>query len=148
MIRLKHRRGNLLVALTVAILAGALGMLGGCSSGPKIRIEANAPFTEPPVRFESSGWTHIAVFTAPTSGWRIELDVSRRAFRVQQVFVTLRSPAPGAPTAQVLSDHAVDTGVETSHNVAVFARIVTGRDAPGDMPYRLAGEVTPNPPAH
>ena len=119
----------------------------GCSSPPKVTIDTLAPFTDPPLRFESLGRNHVAVFTAPTSGWTVQHDMTRRVFRVYEVFVTLRRPAPGVPTAQVLSEHAVDTGVESMHNAAVYARVITGRDAPGETPYRLAGEVVPNPPA-
>lgn len=133
-------------ALTLAIGAVLMCASSGCSSGPKVTIDTMAPFVEPPMRFESLGRNHVAVFTAPTSGWTIEHDMTRRVFRVYEVFVTLRQPAPGVPTAQVLSEHAVDTGVESIHNAAVYARVVTGRDGAGGISYRLAGEVTPDPP--
>lgn len=142
-------RSGRVARVSLAMLLGIsmLGATGSCSSQPKVTIDTLQPFAEPPLRFESLGRNHVAVFTAPTSGWTIRHDMTRRVFRVYEVFVTLRQPAPGTPTAQVLSEHAVDTGVESIHNAAVYARIITGRDAAGETPYRLAGEVTPNPPS-
>ncbi len=136
------RLGAQLVCISAAALA-----LCACSGNQRITIDGAAPFSELPMRMDSSRRTHIAIFEAPTAGWRVERDLMRRAFRVSEVFVTLRRPGPGEMMAQVISEHAVDTGVDSTQNVAVYARVATGRDSAQGMSYRLAGEATPNPPA-
>lgn len=128
--------------LVIAVVAPWVA--GGCSGAQKITIDKTAPFVDPPVRFETIARNHSAVFVAPTGGWRIEHNFTRRVFQSNEVFVTLRRPAPGAVVSQAQSEHAIDTGVEATKNILVYARIVTGRDAPGDAAYRLAGEVTPD----
>ncbi len=135
------------VSLSLLAVLAALLPAGCASPVTPLRIEPSRPFVGPEARFETLGRNHIVVFKAPTGGWSVRHDQTLRQFRIEEVYITLEAPGPGVAVTQALVDHAVDTVVESNHNVAVYARILTGRKANDAAPYLFVGEVIPNPPA-
>ncbi len=134
---------SLLAALAVLLPAGCAGPTS------QLRIEPSKPFVGPEARFETLGRNHIVVFKAPSGGWNVRRDQTLRQFRIEEVYVTLRRPFldSNSGVQPKVMDIAVDTGVESNHNVAVYARILTGRETNDAAPYLFVGEMIPNPPA-
>lgn len=75
-----------------------------------------------PARVVASGDRWVAVFTAPTGGWRAEFDTTRQMFNGQEVFVTLVKPHPDLMVTQALTDLHVRTPAATTEAVRVHAR--------------------------
>lgn len=116
--RLRARPGVTLAMLAVCLAAAQ----SGCAGGPRRLDIGPGSFTTLPVELRAGARTHMAVFTAPSAGWGVRLDLVRERFEAQEVFVTVTLPGPSQASAQVLVEHAVDTTVLLTSAVVVYAR--------------------------
>lgn len=136
-------RSTILRTLVFSVLLALTGC--GSPTGPRITGRA---FTETPARVEPSGDRWVAVFTAPTGGWRAEFDTTRRMFNGQEVFVTLIKPHPDLMVTQALTDLHVRTPVATTEAVRIYARTsddINPDESPPDFFRWLFGWLLPAP---
>ena len=117
------------------VFPAGCGVFGG---KPVSAVEQDALYGGPPAQIVQMQGRHIAVFTAPTTGWSVAFESTAPAYRERHVFVTLRQPDPSLMVAQSTVEHRVDTSVSLDETITVFARIVT-HDGDAELsPYRPA----------
>jgi len=121
--------------LALLALSTGCGIFGGPA---KSAIEPDTLYEGPPARVELMQGRHIAVFSAPTSGWSASFDFTDAAYRQRHVFVTLQRPDPSLMVSQALVEHRIDTTVFERDTITVFARTVAHGAEPELSPYRPA----------
>lgn len=119
----------------------ALGMLMflfvqiGCAARNAVPEITSAHYDGPPLALDREGTTALAVFTAPTPGWRVSLDRVVEGFKRRDAFITIRPPNPKYQYAQVVVEQRVMTNVPGDVTLRLFARILPW-DSP--MPSKSA----------
>ena len=135
--------------LTSIIGAGGLLFLsaapGGCGSEKQLVI-ADAPYTGPILRVESSGQHHVVVLSTSGAGWAVQMDQTRQQFERTEVFITARRPNPAVVQSGAVQDHLVATNVPTTTAASIYVRILEPKDEPSKMPYRLAQQIAGTTP--
>jgi hypothetical protein len=95
---------------------------------------------------DTSGAQQFVVFTAPSGGWAVQLDRTRRELFSVEAFITARRPNPAFVHTQSLVEHRVATGVPSTTPLTVYLRLLPHGQEDGE-PYIpvTAGNVNPAP---
>ncbi len=119
----------------------------GCASSGQPQISP-ATYTGPALSVDSTGATQRVVLVAPTGGWSISFDRSRKLFERTEVFITINRPNPAYPTTQATVLQNLDTAVDTRESVVIFARVLDfgKRQGPYEQAAASATKSTSAPP--
>ena len=116
--------------MAAGLLALSIGA-AGCGSELKTNPEA---YRGPELRSEIADSAYLLVAQAPTPGWDVEIDATRRGADRTDVFVTLRRPNPVAAYSSKAVMQRVLTRVSTDRPLGILARVMPfGSDE--DQPY-------------
>lgn len=78
----------------------------------------------------------MIVLSAPSAGWSIGLDQARVRYEQTDVYVSITRPDPAAMHAQTITSLHLDSSVEKSRAIRIFARTLDYRGKRGTVPYR------------
>lgn len=136
------------IALGCVGVAALGASLAGCSSPVQPPERASDAFAGPGVSVDSSADEHLIIVAAPTAGWDVRLDRLLDGPGYTEAFITLREPNPLFVNAQVIAEHRIVSGVPSTTNCRVLARIKAHDDATPEGAYRLAATAAakPGPP--
>ncbi len=124
-------------AIATFLLVVAALSIGACGAkGP--RVDAATIYTGPEARMEATDRSHVVVFSAPTGGWRVNLEGHEDKFDVRRAFITLRRPAPDRMVTQAIVEHHIDTAVPLAQNVEVYARVLEEEATGKGVGYKFA----------
>lgn len=140
-IRARRHTTRTSAALLLSITGGVSLLSWGCSSSPRPIYTSGAAYDGPPVAITADAGQHVIVLTAPTSGWSLSLDCTRRALGRIEVFVTATRPDPSTMQAQARVRHEVGSSVPTNNPIDVYLRILNFGQVPGEQPYRHVAAV-------
>lgn len=127
-----------IATLRLFALAAAASFLCGCSTSQRSGPAATTSPSMPGIGLDSSGESHIIVFTAPTGGWSFSADRAEDVQGQSNVFVTMRRPNPRFVYPQMLVEHRIATQTPGSDRISVFARILEHDEPAGRGGYSLA----------
>lgn len=113
-------------------------LLGCASPGPRI---AREPYSGPAVEVDSKGLHHTIVMTTPTAGWSIALDQTIRRFDETEVYVSISRPDPAYMHAQASTATHLDSTIDSSRKVRVFARTLEFGKRVQDRAYQAVEPV-------
>jgi hypothetical protein len=99
------------------------------------------PFDGPALVVESGGSRHLIAMTAPSTGWVIAFDTSRKYFDHTDAFITITRPNPAFPNTPGEVQQKLDSTVDSHERLIVYARLTEFDQKPG--PYRLAAGSAP-----
>lgn len=122
-------------------IVGAAFLLAACSrDGPRLAAQ---PYSGPPISIESAPPRHTFILAAPSAGWSLSLDRATRGFDQTDVYITIRKPDPTYMHAQVVTTHRIDSSVDASIPIRLFARTLEARDRPLRQPFHPVQPAAP-----
>jgi len=126
-----------------ALLAAAAVMLSACASsnsggsGHPRPATSDQAYAGPSVAIDSAtGPHHLIVLTAPSPGWVFSFDQVGPGSG--DAFVTIRRPNPALLYPQVIVEQKMDSTVDSSQPLRVYARVLDFEEKAGSQAYRLA----------
>ncbi len=129
-----------IATLTLIALAAGASFLSGCGTSQRSGLADPTALTLTGIRLDSSGDSHIIVFTAPSGGWSLSADGMAGSLGKAGVNVTLRRPNPAFLHPQMLTEHRIATEIDSSTRLSVWARILEHDEPAGHGGYSLAAE--------